>query len=79
MDIKDNKSRLNDVCLIALQILDRLEYIHSKNVIHKDIKPFNFLLGKKDPNIIYIIDFGLSKNIEVQEQENTLNIIKREK
>ena len=61
LDIKDNKTRLNDVCLIALQILDRLEYIHSKNVIHKDIKPFNFIFGKKDPNILYIIDFGLSK------------------
>ena len=61
IEIKNNKTRLNDVCLIALQILDRLEYIHSKDVIHKDIKPFNFIFGKNDPNIIYVIDFGLSK------------------
>ena len=52
---KNNKTRLNDTCLVALQCLDRLEYIHSKDVIHKDIKPSNFLFGRKDPNIIYII------------------------
>jgi len=46
--------------MVALQILDRLEYIHSKNYIHRDIKPQNFVIGRKDPNIIYIIDFGFS-------------------
>ena len=51
---------LKDVCMIALQALDRLEYIHSKFVIHRDIKPFNFAIGKEDPELIYLIDFGLS-------------------
>jgi serine/threonine protein kinase len=41
--------------------VDRLEWIHSKNIIHRDIKPENFLIGLKDPNIIYIIDFGSCK------------------
>ena len=44
--------------MIALQGLDRLEYIHSKNIIHRDIKPQNFLIGRKDAKIIYLIDFG---------------------
>ena len=57
---KEIKNMMNDICLIALQCLDRLEYIHSKDIVHKDIKPFNFLFGKKEPNIIYLIDFGLS-------------------
>ena len=52
---------MNDICLVALQSLDRLEYIHSKNIVHKDIKPTNFCIGKKDPNLVYIIDFGMSK------------------
>ena len=52
---------LKDICLIGLQCLDRLEWIHNKNFIHCDIKPENFLFGRKDPKIIYMIDFGLSK------------------
>ena len=55
------KLSLKDVCLIGIQILDRLEWIHSKNIIYRDIKPQNFLIGKDDPNVIYIIDFGLCK------------------
>ena len=57
---KDKKSNLKNVCMVALQIINRLEYIHSKNYIHKDIKPQNFVNGRKDPHIIYIIDFGFS-------------------
>jgi len=57
---KDKKSNLKNVCMAALQIINRLEYIHSKNYIHKDIKPHNFVNGRKDPHIIYIVDFGFS-------------------
>jgi len=52
---------IKDVCMIALQGLDRLEYIHSKNIIHRDIKPQNFLIGRKDKALIYLIDFGLAR------------------
>jgi len=57
----EKKCNLSDACLIGLQILDRLEYIHSQNLIYRDVKPENFLIGIDDPNIIYIIDFGLCK------------------
>ena len=60
LNLKKNFT-LKDICLIGLQCLDRIEYIHSKNIIHCDIKPENFLMGIKDPLLIYIIDFGLSK------------------
>ena len=52
---------LKDICMIGIQMLDRLEFIHSKYFIHRDIKPDNFLIGREDPSIIYLIDFGLSK------------------
>jgi serine/threonine protein kinase len=47
--------------MVAIQIIDRIQFIHSKNIVHQDIKPENFLVGNPNSSIIYIIDFGLSK------------------
>ena len=52
---------LKDICLIAIQTLERIEHIHSKGYLHGDIKPENFVIGIDDQRIIYVIDFGLSK------------------
>ena len=46
---------------MAIQILDRIEWIHSNNIVYRDIKPENFLFGKKDPEVLYLIDFGLCR------------------
>ena len=56
------KFTISTVCLIALQVLNRIENLHKHHFIHRDIKPENFLIGTQDKsNIIYLIDFGLSK------------------
>ena len=55
------KLRKKDAILAGLQMLDRIEHIHSKNLLHLDIKPENFLVGEPDSSLIYIIDFGFSK------------------
>ena len=60
--IEDKRTcKISDACLIGHQILDRLEWIHSKNLIYRDMKPSNFLIGIKDPNVIYMVDFALCK------------------
>ena len=63
---KKNKNKekviiLKDMLMTGIQLIDRIEYIHSNNIVHLDIKPSNFVVGYKDPSLIYIIDFGLSK------------------
>ncbi|XP_055336150.1 casein kinase I-like [Paramacrobiotus metropolitanus] len=55
---------LKTVCMVAVQLLDRIEFIHSKGLLYRDIKSENFLLGRyKEPNhqVLHIVDFGLSK------------------
>ena len=56
------KFTVSTVCLIALQVLNRIENIHKHHYLHRDIKPENFLIGiHEKSNVIYLIDFGLSK------------------
>jgi casein kinase 1 len=56
------KFSLKTVLMLADQLINRVEYVHAKSFLHRDIKPDNFLMGLgRRANQVYIIDFGLAK------------------
>ncbi|XP_024022747.1 casein kinase 1-like protein 2 isoform X2 [Morus notabilis] len=56
------KLSLKTVLMLADQMINRVEFVHSKSFLHRDIKPDNFLMGLgRRANQVYIIDFGLAK------------------
>ena len=64
---------IKDCCMIALQIINRLEFVHSKYFIHRDIKPENFVIGNPDIYNIYLINFGLAKKYKSSRTKKHIN------
>lgn len=58
-----NKSlSLNTVCLMSIQMIERLHLVHERGIVHRDMKPHNFMVGLgKNSNTVYLGDFGLAK------------------
>ena len=52
---------------IALQFLNGLKYLHSKEILHRDLSYNNVLIQEFDDNIVMvkISDFGLIKNLDL--------------
>ncbi|QCE13529.1 casein kinase 1-like protein 1 [Vigna unguiculata] len=56
------KLSLKTVLMLADQMINRVEFVHCKSFLHRDIKPDNFLMGLgRRANQVYCIDFGLAK------------------
>ncbi|KAH9842762.1 CK1/CK1/CK1-G protein kinase [Rhodofomes roseus] len=63
-DMCGRKFSIKTVCMAARQMITRVQTIHEKNLIYRDIKPDNFLIGRpgtKATNIIHVVDFGMAK------------------
>lgn len=43
--------------------------LHSIGYVHNDIKLENIIIGTKDPNVIYLIDFGLSQPYLIKKED----------
>jgi serine/threonine protein kinase len=58
------KLRFQNALNIGIQMIERIQQFHSLGLIHRDIKPDNFLFGLKDQNnkdTLYLIDYGFAK------------------
>lgn len=63
-DMCGRKFSIKTVVMTAKQMITRVQAIHEKNLIYRDIKPDNFLIGRpmtKSANVVWVVDFGMAK------------------
>ncbi|NGX34348.1 MAG: Serine/threonine-protein kinase PknD [Candidatus Anoxychlamydiales bacterium] len=57
---------------IFLNVCEATAYIHSKNILHRDLKPDNIIIGKYGE--VLILDWGIAKFLDEKEIDKDLDI-----
>ena len=77
---KRGKFQIKTTAMLGYQMLNVLQFIHDKHIIHRDIKPDNYVMGLNEMNaVLYLLDFGLAKKYRSSKTLEQYPYIKKKK
>ena len=77
---KRSKFSVKTTAMLGHQMVTVLQYIHDRHIIHRDIKPDNFVMGANENNAkLYLLDFGLAKKYRSSRTLVQYPLIKKKK
>ncbi len=77
---KRKKFSLKTTMMLGYQMINVLQYIHDRHIIHRDVKPDNFVMGFCELNAnLYLVDFGLSKKFRSSKTLNQYPLTKKKR
>lgn len=68
---RQNKLSIPEIKCITIQVLCGLQYMHSRGIVHRDLKLANILMDES--GVVKIADFGLARVLPIDEQAHQTN------